>query len=108
MEKLIAVLVLFVASCAPAYAASYIADLGNGNSVVATDGPCTSTKVLEVVRAARVEESVISQLHAAEARIDGKALEACYLSSPPMVQIVDETGDSGVIPMSAFRPLTNI
>lgn len=111
MKKLIAVLVLFIASCAqlaPAYAASYVADLGSGNSVLATDKPCQSQKVIELLQRTGLSEGALRQLRAATVTFNGKTLEACYLVNNPVMAIADETGDSGVIPLALFKPVTDI
>ena len=107
MKRIFAVLLMLVlaGNVLAAGPTAFIARLNGTDTVVLTQAPCTSVKVMAVLQKAGVSPAVIHQLRAAEATINGRVLEACYLANQN-VQIVDELGDSGSLPFAMFAPVT--
>lgn len=85
-----------------ARAESFIAQ-GGQTTIVLTAEPCTSKKVAK----AHPGHADLDKHGTARVTYRGKQLEACwsYLSEQGVVEIIDETGDSGMVPASAFKPV---
>jgi hypothetical protein len=82
-----------------AFATTYVADDGHGNSVLAyTDQPC-SPKVLALL----AKDAPADQLHRAKARIEGKDYEACWAQVEDKVIVIYDDGDYGVLPSHLFH-----
>lgn len=63
--------------------------------------PCSEPTVL-----ARIKPEARHEFQTARILWQGKWLNACWTILPagPGVLIVDETGDNGILPLSAFKP----
>lgn len=86
----------------PAHAASVEAK-GQGVTVTLHDTPCVEQDIL-----ANIKEEFQAGFRQGAVVFNGKKLRACWTtdeSIPGQVFIVDETKDSGTLPMGAFKPV---
>lgn len=87
----------------PARAAEYTANNGDGDSVVASDQPCTNAAVL-----AHIAPVFHGKMMAARAKVDGRDYAACWIRDGDSVHLVYEDGDQGLVPLSDFaRPASS-
>jgi hypothetical protein len=115
MKKLIAALILLVASWAPAYAANYQAIDSVGNTVTLNDVPCTSKearmqlpRLNAILREAGKPYVRQEQLSAATVIFQGKKFEACWVRVGDLVIVMDDAGEENSlfpIPAAAFNEL---
>ena len=82
----------------------------SGDDVITlTTKPCTDSKVMSSMLAAmQVSPEVSKAARHGTYLFQGKVLEICWLASNGRVSIVDEDGDTGTVPMGAFREETSM
>lgn len=75
---------------------------GEHTTIVLTTEACTSDKV----RKAHPDKD-LKKLGTARVTYEGKLLEACWGADfhTNVIEIIDETGDGGSVPMQYFRPV---
>lgn len=77
-----------------------------GFNVTLSPKPCTSTKGALGTLTEDQREAFLD----ADIEVDGEVYEGCWkeVDGAPAVVIIDETGDSGMLPQSIFTPVTRI
>ncbi len=72
-----------------------------GVSIRLQKTPCTATDVV-----VRIKPEMVGQFHAGTVVYRGKTYKACWTMLPETneVLIVDDSGDHGTLPKSAFKP----
>lgn len=97
MKKLLLGLILGIASLSAVATESLVFKTGK-NVITILLAPCdTKAGVF-----ADMPDTIRSEFQAAKILWDGKEFQACWTGKPGFVFIIDETGDQGDIPMSAF------
>lgn len=89
---------LLVAVLLPAGAA--LQATAGSDSVTLRSVPCISTKVLSHIPAEFHKE-----FQKADAYINGKSIEACWLLGNDLVGVMFEDGEVGMIPTSVFKEM---
>lgn len=87
----------------PTYAEPRVVAKGPNLVITLDTDLCEAPEVL-----ARIKEEHHGNFRKADVLFQGKPLKACWTidtALPGMVILVDETGDSGQLPMAAFKPV---
>lgn len=109
LRELAFALALLASNAALATKHEVVASFGSGNSVTLRHSPCQSPKVaVMLVRSgATVEQANALMKTLSDATIlwGGKTFEACWLMHDDHVDVIDENGGEGAIPLDKFKPL---